>query len=915
MIDDRWQIIEDLFHRASALPDNERVALLDQETNSDPLLRAEVESLLAADSHERDAVREAVAGSAESFRAAREEQASGRRVGDYALIRPLGHGGMGMVYLARRADEEFEKYVAIKFARRAFASGPLLRRFKTERRILARLEHPRIARLLDAGATEDGEPFVVMEYVEGERLDRYAERNDLTTAQRLELFVQVCDAVQYAHRNLVVHRDLKPANILVTPDGEPKLLDFGIAKLMEDADDDTGEETSHTARLLTPEYASPEQLRGEPVSIATDVYSLGIVLNVLLTGARPREGTADGLTGDLRTIIEKAIRPEPAARYASVQELADDIRRHVAGHPVLARPATVGYRTRKFVRRNAGRVAAAAFALVMLIAVTGFYTVRLTRERDAAEVARLKAERVSAFMVDLFQFVDPQASRGATITARELLDAAAKALDTALADQPAVRATMLSNIGNVYLSIGLREKAEPLLRRSIALLHARGVPPDEELAAVTFDLSSAAVDQTERDSLLALAAARADSAGGEARLIGMSARLRMAERLSATNRTREAEAMIRQELGRADTLDDRFQDIRSFGEFMLGLALYQQGRVLEAEPMARASYERRRANLGVDEPRTLQSLRSLATVLYTAGRWEEAADRSRELMAGSTQLFGADHAQVSFAAGLAARPLRDLGRLAAAESLATVAIETRRRVGGNRGTVLATALRVLGRVHADRGRLNEAERVAREAVTVTQEATGDNWSWYAPAAADLAEVLFEREKFAAAEDLTRELIAGDIDVFGDTSVHTANHRVILARVLARLGRIAEADTLLARAMPVLRERLPDNHLRIAQASLVRAEVLLAQRRPVEADSAARHALRIMTDLAPDNAAWHAEARVPLGLALVHAGDAAGGVAMLEAALRDATAVRGPAHATTRYAMRALQEAGARPSGR
>ena len=908
MNDDRWRIIEDLFHRASAVRETARVAFLDEETSGDPLLRAEVESLLAADSRERDAVREAVAGSAESFRVAREEQATGRRVGDYALIRPLGHGGMGMVYLARRADEEFEKFVAIKFARRAFASGPLLRRFKTERRILARLEHPHISRLLDAGATEDGEPFVVMEYVEGEPLDRFCEQRNLTTEQRLRMFIQVCEAVQYAHRNLVVHRDLKPANILVTAGGEPKLLDFGIAKLLEDDEADTGEETSHTARLLTPEYASPEQLRGEAVTIATDVYSLGIVLNVLLTGARPREGAAEGLTGDLRTIVEKAIRPEPAARYATVQELADDIRRHGAGHPVLARPATLALRTRKFVRRNAGRVTAAVIALVALVAVTGFYTVRLTRERDAANVARVKAEQVSGFMVDLFQYVDPQASRGATITARELLDAAAKTLDTALADQPDVRATMLGNIGEVYVSIGLRSEARPLLRRAIELLVARGLGPDEELSVATLNLANASESESERDSLWALAAARADSAGAEARIVGVTARLRIADRLRAYDHNVEAEAMIRQALSQADSIDDRFQDLRSFAEFMLGLALGSQGRILEAEPVARSSYERRKRNLGADEPRTMQSLRLLAHLLYSAGKWEESADRSREFMTGMTQLYGADFAQVSFGAALAARPLRDLGRLAEAESLATLAIETRRRIDGERGFVLATALRVLARVHADQGRLSVAERVAREAVTVMRESVGETWSWNAGARADLADVLFERERYSDSEVFARELVVGDLDVYGDTSVHTAMHRVMLARALARMGRVTEADTLIARAIPILVEGLPEAHPRIAQASLIRAELLLAQGQPEAADSAARHALRVMTTLAPENAAWQAEARAPLGLSLVHTGQTAAGMAMLETALRDASAVRGPAHAATRYAVESIRMA-------
>jgi eukaryotic-like serine/threonine-protein kinase len=927
---DRWHVIEALFHRAAALPPAQRSAFLDSESGGDAAVRAEVESLLRTAESEHDLLLDVVGQSAEAFLRSREVEQAGRRVGDYALVRPLGHGGMGMVYLARRADAEFEKLVAIKFARRAFASGPLLRRFRAERQILARLEHPGIARLLDAGATHDGEPFVVMEYVEGEPLDRYAIGHALPVQQRLTLFVQICEAVQYAHQNLVVHRDIKPGNILVTAAGEPKLLDFGIAKLLEATEGEDGEETSHTARLLTPDYASPEQRRGEVVTTATDIYSLGVLLHVLLTGVRPaHDGAlpARALSGDLRTIVEKAMRPEPAARYGTAQELADDVRRFVDGRPVVARPATVRYRVRKFLRRNAARVAAGAAVVLALLAIAGFYTVRLARERDAALIAQSKAERVSRFMVDLFQYVDPEANRGATITARELLDAAAAQLDTALLAEPEVRATMMYNIGDVYLNIGLRDDGERLLRSAIAIMESRGGPPDGELAEATFRLGNTQRDPALRDSLFALAAVRADAAGPSARHTGVSARIARAAALDLGGRRAEAEAMLRAEIAALDSAPPADGDLRPFAEFILGNVLYGGGRVLEAEPFARASYERRRDLRGADNPRTLQSLRTYVTVLYGAGKWADAAEHARTLMKHNAQLFGEDHADVANAAVQTARSYRDLGRLAEAESLAALAIANRRSVIGDRpievtrwswgprAEVLASALRVMARVQADRGRMAEAIETAREAVRTAHAATDGNWAWVSAAELDLAEVLFEAGRVAEAESALTRLLEGNAGYYPDTAMPPAAHRVQLARVLARAGRTSTADSLLGLAMPVLRERLPPVSARIAAGLVTRAEIQLDRGDAAGAERSAREALSMMTALAPDNRAWQAEARVPLGLALARAGAVAEGRALLDSAVRDAASVRGEAHEATRRARAALAAVGSTAAAR
>jgi eukaryotic-like serine/threonine-protein kinase len=905
-----WQSIEELFHRAAELPEAEQAAFLERETAADAALRQEVASLLAADSRRDDAVRDAVAGSAESFRATYEQASVGRRVGDYALVRPLGHGGMGLVYLARRADAAFDKQVAIKFARHAFAAGPMLRRFYEERRILARLEHPLIARLLDAGATDDGEPFVVMEFVEGEKIDEYVSSRGSSVRERLGLFLQVCDAVQHAHRNLIVHRDIKPGNILVTPTGVPKLLDFGIAKLLSDDAPEPGEETSHTARLFTPEYASPEQRRGEPVTTATDVYSLGVLLNVLLTGARPHERAAPArpargdLSGELRTVVWKAMREEPAERYATVHDLSADVRRFLAGHPVLARPATLAHRVRKFVRRNALRVAAASAAVLAVIALTAFYTARLARERDAAQVARLKAERVSAFMVDLFQYVDPEASRGATITARELLDAAARQLDTALADQPDVRATMLYNIGDVYHKIGLTDEAMPLLRKAMALMEARGTPVDDELAGLTYRLAANTRDPAARESLFHLAALRGDTVGND---VSVNARLRLAAMLTDRDRPVEAETLIRAQLSRLDTMVDRWGDMRSFGEFLLAIAVYNAGQVAEAESLARSSYDRRKRELGPDEPRTLQSLRTLTNVVSTRGKLQELLTLTGELRVRLTQLFGPDHAEVHYAMTQEARALRELGRLAEAESLLTRTVEERRRLSGERGLVFATALRTLARTQADRGRFEQALVKARRAIDVMREAVGGAWSWVAAPSIDLVEILMSLERWDEAETLARTVIASDSATFEPGNVRTTIALTDLARILAHTGRAAVADSILDAIFPRLLTGLSGANPRIALAWIARAEVALALGDPAAADSAARRALAMREAIAPEYAAWHAEARGPLGLALVRQGRVEEGRAMLERAVADLRQVRGSRDGSTRFAERALAE--------
>jgi serine/threonine protein kinase len=450
----------------------------------------------------------------------------GDRIGPYRVLRTLGVGGMGEVFLAERADAEFEQQVAIKVVYGGTIARNVQSRLRIERQILAQLDHPNIAHLLDGGSLPDGTAYIVMEYVDGVPIDVFCDSNRLDIAARLKLFQTVCAAVHYAHQNLIVHRDLKPSNILVTAAGAPKLLDFGIAKLLDErqAGHHTLAVTHADMRIMTPDHASPEQVQGQAITTSSDVYVLGVLLYRLLTGTGPffipsmrltdieraicekdpplpsnavsmddsteARGIADArsigahrlrriLQGDLDNIVIMAMRKEPERRYASAQQMASDIQRYLEGKPVIARRDTMSYRTAKFIKRHWLTVTAGAGTVFLILAfatTTYVQSLRIAAERDRvaqqrerAEHERVRAEEVSSFLVSLFKLSDPEENRGNQITARELLDSAARRLQAGLQDQPATKAALLSTVGAVYDSLGQYKDALPILSESLQL--------------------------------------------------------------------------------------------------------------------------------------------------------------------------------------------------------------------------------------------------------------------------------------------------------------------------------------------------------------------------------------------------------------------------------------------------------------
>jgi serine/threonine-protein kinase len=525
---DRWQRIEKVFHAALDMPAGERSAYL-AGACEDVSIRTEVDRLLKA--HER----------ADGFlraapvqdRDAQDELAMlGRRIGPYRLEEYVARGGMGAVYRAQRADEEFEHQVAIKLVNSWMVTPMARRRFVRERQTLAHLEHSGITRLLDGGTTEDGIPYLVMEYVAGLPIDAYCAAHGLTITDRLGLFCEVCEVVAYAHRNLVVHLDLKPNNILVAEDGRPKLLDFGIARMLTGPSDvSAANVTSQQMRALTPQYASPEQIRGEPVTTAADVYSLGVVLYELISGRRPyrltgrstyeetrticetdprlpsdavmrgADGAGDGeddgrdwkfpeppgrlrrrLRGDLDAIVMKAMQKQPAGRYDSVTALADDVARHLNGQPIRARHHSRGYRAAKFIRRNIVAIATAAIVALSVVGGGVAASIGLVREAGARRLAQdeaAEAAAINSFLNEMLSSVDPGRD-GRDVRVTEVLERAANDVGSRFEDRPEVQAALRTTIGQSYRALGMLGPAGAQLEKALALREAQRGPEHRE---------------------------------------------------------------------------------------------------------------------------------------------------------------------------------------------------------------------------------------------------------------------------------------------------------------------------------------------------------------------------------------------------------------------------------------------------
>ncbi len=742
-------------------------------------------------------------------------------VGVYRIVREIGRGGMSVIYLAHRSNADFDHHVAVKVLKRGVDTDEVLSRFEQERKILAALNHPGIARLFDGGTTTDGRPYIVMEYVEGTAIDRYCTERHLPIAERLRLFLEIAQAVHYAHRNLIVHRDLKPGNVLVTQDGRVKLLDFGIAKLLDETEADSRPRTRATVRLMTPAYASPEQRQGEPVTTASDVYQLGLVLYELLAGRRAftgleREGGVDPIppsvaakaAGDrkridkeLDSIVFMALRLEPDLRYRSVEQFADDVERYLTLSPVRARPATLAYRMRKFSLRHRAGVTAAVTVFMMTLAYAALVRIQAREaaaQRDRAQVAATTAEQVVQFMTNVFTVVNPTEGEGASISARQLLDRGVSRIEKELGDQPQVVAGMLRAAGKSYFGLGLNAEAEPLLRRAVALLR-----PIE--ASGSGSVLPVALDE--------LGVVLLESGHGT-----------------------EAEQLLREALDRHRAANGSDHVTVAATLHNLGRARRAAGDYKRAEELFREALSMRERFFGPDHPHVAQTAHNLGVTLQGAGDLHSAAPPIERALRIRQLRLGAEHPDTNDSLNALALLLRDQGNATGAEPLLRQALESNRRRLGDRHPYVATNINNLALILRDQGKHDLAEPLYQDALAILREAYGDQHPSVAIAVFNLAAVLQDLEKYAEAEPLYREALAIDRKALGDHHLEVAVDRGHLGTLLHLKGNSAEAEPLLRQALARLRETVAADHPRIAEAALGLGRLLVDSGRVAEAEA-------------------------------------------------------------------------------
>jgi eukaryotic-like serine/threonine-protein kinase len=710
MSDPDWAATEALFHEAAQRPREEWASFLDQAC-SDVVLRRQVARLLEQDAEAERyfgelAGRAAVLHHEVSIPAAivaGGESLAGRVIGGYRLEREIGRGGTSFVYLAHRADGAFRRAVAVKVLARQACSADLVRRFAQEQQLLSELEHPNIARFYDGGVTADGLSYFVMEWVDGHPIDRYCDDRRLGIRERLRLFLDVADAVEHAHRHLIIHRDLKPSNIMVAGDGTVKLLDFGIAKILAGEHAGTPGLTQTGTRWMTPDYAAPEQVRGERTTTATDVYQLGVVLYRLLCGHHPYAAGAAGpaylleravceteprapsrallqeipprpsrdaaavvaaqraatpgqlrkaLAGDLDSIVLRALQKEHTQRYGTAEALARDVRRHLAGQPVEARQGTLVYRTRKFVARHRVAAGGAALALLVLGATSTMYVVQIGRERDRAQLEARKAGEVAQFLVGLFQASDPRESPGTPVTAMTLLERGVEQANE-LEGQPAVQAEMLHTIAHAYFGLGQLDAARAMWERSLDI-RRRNLPaghPDiaHSLAHIgwVWLVGSEFVAAAEHFES-ALAIQRAALGPEHAEVANSLAGLGLAQ--NGLGDTGAAETNLRHALRIRRKLYDGPHAEVANGLHDLAIVLRTRGDIDAAVPLQREALQMRLALLHADDPAVAAARKKLGFLLLLQGDYPAAEPLLLEAHASLRHTLGERHPRTRSAA-------------------------------------------------------------------------------------------------------------------------------------------------------------------------------------------------------------------------------------------------------------------------
>lgn len=858
MTPERWAEVQERLCEALEAPEAERSEFLARLEIENPAMALEVRSLLAA---EADGALGPGTGDGNS-----PDGLVAEYVGPYRLIRRLGEGGMGIVFLAEREEAGFSQRVALKLLRSGFLDPRLADQVAHERRVLARLEHPNIARLIDGGTTPSGQPYLAMEYVEGDTLLDHAAQQGLSLGEKIGLFVEICDAVQYAHQQLVVHRDLKPRNVVVGRDGRPRLLDFGISKLLDPSEGDGGH--TRSGSWFTAAYASPEQFQGRSAGTLTDGYALGMILYELLAGQRPynlegrspaemerliceiepprpSERCADPrvarrLRGDLDTITLKALAKEPRHRYGSVEQLAEDLRRYLAGQPVRARRASVGYRTGKFIRRHRSSVAIAGVALAGLgAAVVGVarQAELARRERDRAEAALAQSQEVTEYLIGLFEAADPGQATIEPEAARALLRQGLMRVEE-LSAQPLVQAGMLDALGMVLVNLGQFGQAAELISRGWRL-RSEALPADHPDVAVSLSHLGRVLRGQSRYSealkrydealairLRALGPDHPDVAASHYDLGFLAPYLGQND--ESVRHYEQALAIARRSLG-----EDHVRTADYMG--VLGLALRRVGRLEEGLGLLQESLARKERVLGPDHPETALARFYLGDQLVRVGRPVEAERSYREGIAARRRVLGDDDLGMVHGLGNLASLLGDQGRGAEAEALYREALRIRRTRLGERSAGYAGSLDALASELARQGRLGEALSIRREALAILREALGFEHAIVAGSLTNLSELLERMGQLAEAERAARDAVGLRVRLVGPHHSLTGAAELRLASVLAARGQREAAEQTGRRGLAILEAAFPAGHPEVLAGHAALAAVLERIAKPQEAE--------------------------------------------------------------------------------
>ena len=830
-----WKRVEEAFEHATTLDPAAQQRWLQSLQQQDAALASQVAQLLAADDQDDARLNAPIEASLQAMASSVDDPWIGRQLGHYRIISRIATGGMGAVFRAERTDAQFEQDVAIKLMGSHLADADALGRFRTERQILAHMQHPYIASLLDGGALSDNTPYLVMEYVTGAPLTQHCQTQQLSVDARLQLFLKVCEAVAYAHRNLVVHRDIKPGNILVDDHGNPRLLDFGIAKLMADSPDTA----TVTVQRMTPDYASPEQITGQPVTTVSDVYALGVLLYEMLSGQRPYQlqglrpaemeqlvcdttptrpsehATAQlrGLSRDLDAVVLKAMHRDPEHRYTSVQALAEDIQRHLEGRPVQARGQQWRYLASKFMRRHALAVAASSITLLLGVAALVYHNHSVTSERDQARFEAARAKAVTGFLIDIFKQSNPDETDGANVTAREILDIGAERLEQGLFAQPRIRGELNHSIGTVYSHLGQYPQAGQQFTAMIALAEQLGDPLMQArgltgLGRVLFEQGELSRAQASHEQALSLLAADpGDNAVQRATMLND-----LAESQFAQGDYTHADSNNRKALAILEGYPQQGTESLSKTQHDLGVSLQIQGHFDEAEQLLRRALDNALQSVGERNSNTLAYMHALAALLHERGHNPEAEKIYLRVLHLEHDLLGEDYVDAD------------------------------------------ATMTNLGRLYSNMQQFEQAEHFLRAAVAHVHRVRGPDHAYTAYDMINLANLLHQLERPQEAYDLAAHALEIYSRAVPDDHPYIASASLTYAGTLIDLGRPSLAEQAARRALDICAKALPEGHWLAASARSVLGETLFLQNQPEAAETLLREAYPVLAAARPKDRA-------------------------------------------------------------